>query len=51
MKWLEGFSSDESFHIDPELPPHTEVEGKHILSPDMISGRRALFGNMWWSRI
>lgn len=51
MRWLERLSSDESLHLDPEMASHAEVDGKHIWSPDIINGSRALFDNAWWSRI
>lgn len=40
-------SGDESLHLDPELAPYAEVEGKYILSPEIVAGCRALFGNAW----
>lgn len=51
VKWLERLGSNESLHLDPEMGPHAEVEGKDILSPEIITGCRALFDNAWWSRI
>lgn len=51
VKWLKRLGSDESLHLDPEMGVHAEVEGKHILSPEIIAGCQALFDNPWWSRI
>jgi hypothetical protein len=38
MRWLERLSGDESLQLDPEMAPHAEVDGKHILSAEIING-------------
>lgn len=45
VKWLERLSSDETLHLVPDSTPYAEIGGKHISSPDIITGCRALFDN------